>query len=145
MKSDRLKTNLVDLAILAFAVVTVSLVIAYLISERNSDYSVRSDKLLTYLQTHRPVIIDLREPDEISHMHLSYQPVNYYPFLNLQKDMSQLNIDTTHSYLLVCNDGNRSRLVSTYLASQGIKIPYLQDGLWGVPKEQLNRLSRRSD
>ena len=145
MKSSRLKSNLVDMTILAFAVITALLVIAYLISERNSDFSISSDEFLTYLQTHKPIVIDLREPNEISRMRLNYQPVNYYPFLNLEKDMSQLKIDTTLSYLLICNDGNRSRLVSTYLASQRIKIPYLQGGLWGVPKEQLDQLSQISD
>jgi len=145
MKSDRLKSNLLDLAILVFAVMAIALVVAYLIGERTSDFSIPSDKFMTFLETQNPIIIDLREPNEISEMRLSYQPVYYYPFLNLQKDMLQLNIDTTLTYLLVCSDGNRSRLISNSLASQGIKVPYLRDGLWGVPEEQLNRPLKKNE
>lgn len=137
-----MKSKLIDLAILIFFCASVASIVFYLLGERTHDNVISSQNFFEYVSKNRPVIIDLRESNEISRFPLSYQPIIHYPFLELQKDISLLNIDSTHSYLLVCNDGNRSRLISSYLASHGITAYYLQNGLWGIPEKQIERLRR---
>ena len=120
------------------------LIVSYLLGERTSDYSVPSRDFLTFVQTQAPTIIDLRESDEIDKLPIVYRPVIHFPFLDLQKDITQLQIDSALTYLLVCTDGNRSRLIASFLSARGILIPYLQDGLWGVPAKQLNLLHQKA-
>jgi rhodanese-related sulfurtransferase len=136
------KSKLIDLTILIFFCVSVTSVVVFLLGERTPDYAISSQNFADYVRKNQPVIIDLRESNEISKSQLLYQPMIHYPFLNLERDISLLKIDSTHSYLLVCNDGNRSRLISSYLASRGITAHYLQDGLWGVPEKQIERLRK---
>jgi rhodanese-related sulfurtransferase len=131
------KSNLLDVLALLFFLLGTTLIVEFLLGERTSDYPISSKDFLTFVQTQKPIIIDLRESDEIAKSPIFYQSVIHYPFLELQQDMSRLDIDSTLTYLLVCTDGNRSRLIASFLSSRGIIVPYLQDGLWGVPSEQL--------
>ncbi len=131
-----------DSVILMLAFVGITYIVIFLLGERTPDFTISSNNFLEYINKNEPIIIDLRESDEVSEFQLPYQSVIHHPFLSLQKDISQLNIDSTLTYLLICNDGNRSRLISSYLASQGITIPYLQDGLRGVPETQIKQLQK---
>lgn len=117
----------------------------FLLGERTSDYPISSRDFLAFVKREKPVIIDLRETDEIKKLPIFYRPMIHYPFLELQQDMSLLHIDSTLTYLLVCTDGNRSRLVASLLSSRGIIVPYLRDGLWGVPHEQLDFFREKID
>jgi len=132
------KSNLLDVFALFFFLLGTTLIVEFLLGERTSDYPVSSNDFLTFVQTQKPVIVDLRESDEIAKSPIFYHPMIHHPFLELQQDMSPLHVDPTLTYLLVCTDGNRSRLIASFLSSRGIIVPYLQDGLWGVPAEQLN-------
>lgn len=132
------KSKLLDVLALSFFLLGVTLIARFLWGERTSDYPISSHDFLTFVKTEKPTIIDLRESDESTKFPISYSPIIHYPFLELQQDMSVLHIDSTLTYLLVCTDGNRSRLIASFLSSRGIIVPYLQDGLWGVPPEQIN-------
>lgn len=131
------RSKLLDILALTFFLLGTTLIVKFLLGERTSDYPIQSHDFLTFVKTEKPVIIDLREADEIEKFPILYHPVVHHPFFELQQDMSRLQIDSSLTYLLVCTDGNRSRLIASSLSSSGIIVPYLQDGLWGVPDKQL--------
>ena len=143
MKLKNIKSNLIDLIILGFFIIGMFSIVTYLIGQRDPDYPVNSNKFIEFIEANKPIIIDLREYNEISNNTLKYQPLLHYPFLDLQKDISKLNIDSSQTYLFVCTDGNRSRLITSSLSAKGITAYYLKDGLWGVPDRQLKQLKMK--
>lgn len=145
MKSPNLKSNIIDLAILVVFIAGVFSIIMYLIGQRDPDYPVNSDKFIEFIETNKPIIVDLRESNEIAENPLFYQPLIHYPFLDLQKDVSRLNLELSKTYLFVCTDGNRARLINSYFSAKGIVTYYLKDGLWGVPRKQLKQLQGMTD
>lgn len=144
MKSSNSKSRLWDTLILIFFIVGVTYVIMFLLEERAPDFSIPSEDFYPFVSANQPVIIDLRESEEVEKQPLHYTSMLYVPFLDIEKDISQLSdaveVDPAKTYLLICSDGNRSRLISFYLASHEIAAYYLKDGLWGVPAEQFDRL-----
>jgi rhodanese-related sulfurtransferase len=131
------RSKLIDILTLIFFLLGTTLIVEFLLGERTADHAISSKNFLTFVETEKPVIIDLRESDEINKSPLFYPSIIHHSFLELQQDLSALDIDSSKTYLLVCTDGNRSRLIASLLSSRGIYVPYLQDGLWGVPAEQL--------
>ena len=91
----------------------------------SSDYS-------TFIKKNQPVIIDLRESNEISKQPLDYDKTIHLPFLFLESRLDQVTIPQDQPVLLVCTDGNRSRLIATMLHKKGIETYFLRSGLWGV-------------
>jgi rhodanese-related sulfurtransferase len=145
MKSRNLKSNTTELAILVFFIAGVFSIIMYLISQRDPDYPIDSDKFIEFIEVNKPIIVDLRESNEITQYPLNYQPLIHYPFLELQKDISKLNLEISKTYLFVCTDGNRARLINSNFSAKGIITYYLKDGLWGVPQKQLEQLKEMTD
>ncbi len=91
--------------------------------------SVMAENFYTFLQTHQPIIIDLRESVELQRNPLDYQPTIHLPFLFLEKHLQQVNIPRNMPVLFVCSDGNRARLISALLLKRGYKSYYLRSGL----------------
>ena len=131
------RSKLVDIFALIFFLFGTTLIVGFLLGERTSEHAISSKDFLMFVKAEKPIIIDLRESEEIKKSPLFYHSIIHHSFLELQQNMSLLNIDSTRTYLLICTDGNRSRLIASLLSSRGVSIPYLQDGLWGVPPEQL--------
>lgn len=76
-----------------------------------------------------PVIIDLRESEEVERFPLAYQPVIHLPFLTIEGKLDRIQIPRGRPVLFVCSDGNRARLVASLLLEKGIHTYYLQSGL----------------
>ena len=80
------------------------------------------------------VLIDLRESREILREPFSSpKPLMHLPFLWLRRSNALPTVTPGQITILLCSDGNRSRLISTLLAEQGMHTFYLEEGLWSLP------------
>jgi len=80
------------------------------------------------------VLIDLREsPEVLREPFSSPTPLMHIPFLWLRSAHSLPVVTPGQITILICSDGNRSRLISTLLAEQGAHTFYLEEGLWSLP------------
>jgi rhodanese-related sulfurtransferase len=93
---------------------------------------IESEDFYTFIESQHPIIIDLRESTEIENMPLDYKQTIHLPFLFLESRINEVNIPQNGPILLVCSDGNRSRLIATLLQKEGVKSYYLRSGLEGV-------------
>ncbi|HFE63142.1 MAG TPA: rhodanese-like domain-containing protein [Caldithrix sp.] len=82
-----------------------------------------------WVSEHSPVIIDLRESEEIERFPLTYQPVIHLPFLSIEGKLDQIQIPRDCPVLFVCSDENRARLVASLLFEKDIRTYYLRSGL----------------
>jgi rhodanese-related sulfurtransferase len=98
--------------------------------------AVESHDFYTFLEKKKPIIIDLRESDEILKQPLDYDRTIHLPFLFLESRLDQVAIPQDGPVLLVCSDGNRARLITTMLHKRGIETYFLRSGLWGVEREK---------
>ena len=94
--------------------------------------AVESKDYYTFLEKEKPIIIDLRESNEIIKQPLDYDKTVHLPFLFLESRLDQVTIPQDRPVLLVCSDGNRARLIATMLHKKGIETYFLRSGLWGV-------------
>jgi rhodanese-related sulfurtransferase len=93
-----------------------------------------------WVEQNKPIIIDLREGNEIFQNPLNYQPVINLPFLQIENKMDSINVPETEKVLFVCSDGNRSRLICSLLKNKSPNIYYLEHGLKSLP-EPVEKLS----
>jgi len=98
--------------------------------------AVESHDFYTFLEKKKPIIIDLRESNEILKQPLNYDKVIHLPFLFLESRLDQVTIPQDGPVLLVCSDGNRARLITTMLHKKGIDTYFLRSGLWGVERRK---------
>ncbi|MEJ2049630.1 MAG: rhodanese-like domain-containing protein, partial [Calditrichota bacterium] len=87
-----------------------------------------------WVEQNKPIIIDLREGNEIFQNPLNYQPVINLPFLQIENKMDSINLPETEKVLFVCSDGNRSRLICSLLKNKSPNIYYLKHGLKSLPE-----------
>jgi rhodanese-related sulfurtransferase len=97
--------------------------------------SVPSKDFHSWVEKHRPVIVDLRETEELQKEPLNYQPTIHLPFLYIESRLDSINIPQSNPILFVCSDGNRARLIASLLRKKGIKSYYLRSGLEYVEQE----------
>ena len=91
--------------------------------------SVESNDYYTFIEKQNPIIIDLRESPEIQSNPLDYEKTIHLPFLFIESRLDKVNIPQKGPILLVCSDGNRSRLIATLLHKKGVETYYLESGL----------------
>ena len=91
--------------------------------------SVESNDYYTFIEKQNPIIIDLRESSEIQYNPLDYKKTIHLPFLFIESRLDKVNIPQNGPVLLVCSDGNRSRLIATLLHKKGVETYYLESGL----------------
>lgn len=85
------------------------------------------------VQAESPVLIDLRESQEILVQPFPHQPMLHLPFSFLRAKRFELVLSSNRRFIFICNDGNRSRLVASLLAEKGIRVAYLEKGIWSLP------------
>ena len=98
--------------------------------------SLPNEKFQAFLEEQHPIIIDLRESNELAKDPLDYQPLIHLPFLFIEKHLSQIEIPQNYPVLFVCSDGNRARLVASLLYKRGCQGHYLQGGINSVRKNK---------
>ncbi len=91
--------------------------------------SLPNEKFQVFIEEQHPIIIDLRESNELAKDPLNYQPLIHLPFLFIEKHLTQIEIPQNYPVLFVCSDGNRARLVASLLYKRGYQGHYLQAGL----------------
>lgn len=94
---------------------------------------VSEGELEKFLKDKSPVIVDLREYREVLRQPIIYHPLIHLPFLTIQHNPEKITFDSSQNYLLVCNDGNRARLIAFQVSKKKNAIYYLKEGLWGIP------------
>ncbi len=99
--------------------------------------AVANREFVAFVQANRPVLVDLRENPECSRLPLRYPQVLHWPFLQLVDRVEEFPLEEGRTYVLVCTDGNRARLIATQFAEIGRTVFYLQNGLWGLRQEEL--------
>ena len=87
-----------------------------------------------WVEENRPIIIDLREGNELYKNPLTYQPLINLPFLQIEGRMDSIQIPQKRKVLFVCSDGNRARLICSLLKHKSANIYYLEHGLLSLPK-----------
>lgn len=84
--------------------------------EQDGIIQVEPEELKELLQQDdRPIIIDVREPDEYEEAHIPGLPL--IPMQTIPTIAAELDKD--QEYLFVCRSGNRSQNVALYLQNQG--------------------------
>jgi rhodanese-related sulfurtransferase len=118
---------------LAFVLFIVLLNIIAVDNQFNAK-ALKPDKYYQWVVENKPIIIDLREGNEIFQNPLTYQPLINLPFLQIENKMDSINIPETEKVLFVCSDGNRSRLICSLLKNKSPNIYYLKHGLKSIPE-----------
>lgn len=119
---------------LGFFAFWVGMAILLAVSQYNIP-SVPSKDFHSWVEKHRPVIVDLREMVEIQRKPLDYQPTIHLPFLYIESRLDSINLPQNHPILFACSDGNRARLIASLLRKKGIKSHYLRSGLESVEQK----------
>lgn len=96
--------------------------------------SLPTEEFEAFLEEQHPIIIDLRESNELAKAPLDYQPLIHLPFLFIEKHLQMIEIPQNQPVLFVCSDGNRARLVASLLYKRGCQGHYLQAGLNNLSK-----------
>ena len=91
--------------------------------------SVPSEKFDSFLQEHNPLVIYLRESNELTLDPLDYQPLLHLHFQFVENHLDQIIIPQDNPVLYVCSDGNRARLIAALLQKKGYSSYYLRSGL----------------
>jgi rhodanese-related sulfurtransferase len=86
-----------------------------------------------WVESNKPVLVDLREETEKTTCALKYQLVIKMPFLLIQDKLDKIQLPRDREVLFVCSDGNRARLVSNLLREKGVHSYYLRAGLARLP------------
>jgi len=87
-----------------------------------------------WVERNKPIIIDLREGNELFKNPLNYEPLINLPFLQIENRVDSIQIPQTEKVLFVCSDGNRARLICSLLKNKSANIYYLEHGLLSLPK-----------
>lgn len=94
--------------------------------------SVEGKNFAQWVNEHQPIIIDLREKNEIDKKPIPYEPIIHMPFLFIESRLEHVTIPQDYQVLFVCSDGNRARLIASLLTNKGIDVYYLKSGLYDV-------------
>jgi len=100
--------------------------------------SLPNEKFEAFLEEQHPIIIDLRESNELMKNPLDYQPLIHLPFLFIEKHLQMIQIPQNQPVLFVCSDGNRARLIASLLYKRGCQGHYLQGGLNHVRNKKIH-------
>ena len=119
--------------VLAYVLFIVVLTIIAVNNQFNAK-ALKPNQYYKWLEENKPIIIDLREGNEIFQNPLNYQPVINLPFLQIENKIDSINIPEMEKVLFVCSDGNRSRLICSLLKNKSPNIYYLEHGLKSLPE-----------
>src|SRR4030042_2974674 len=97
--------------------------------------SVPPEKFEIFLQAQNPMIIDLRESEELEKDPIDYQPLIHLPFRFVETHLNQIHIPQENPVLFVCSDGNRARLIASLMQKRGYQGYYLKSGLHYARKQ----------
>lgn len=91
--------------------------------------TVSVQELPLWIEGNHPLLIDVRESNELRQMALPFTPHLHLPFLMVYDRVNSLSFLDERPLLFICSDGNRSRYMATLLAKRGFKTYYLKFGL----------------
>lgn len=98
--------------------------------------TVSAGELSLWIEKHHPLLIDVRESNELLHTPLPFNPSLHLPFLMVYDRVNTLAFLNTRPLLFICSDGNRSRYMATLLAKRGFNTFYLKFGLNAYNRNQ---------
>jgi rhodanese-related sulfurtransferase len=119
--------------VLAYVLFIVVLTIIAVNNQFNAK-ALKPNQYYKWLEENKPIIVDLREGNEIFQNPLNYKPVINLPFLQIENKIDSINIPEMEKVLFVCSDGNRSRLICSLLNKKSPNIYYLEHGLKSLPE-----------
>jgi rhodanese-related sulfurtransferase len=108
---------------------TFAAVVLIAIENQFDVQTVKSKDFHSWVQKNSPLIVDLREENERINDPIDYEPIFYISFLDLEKNLDQIELPHEPKILFVCSDGNRARLISSLLKNKYNNLYYLKSGL----------------
>jgi len=130
------KEKLIEYLVILFIIGTIMVIVYAMLRNQSPLLPVKPSQFESWKKGKPVMVIDLRETTERLKFPWTKTPSIHFPFTFFLKTGLIPSLDPRMKYILLGSDGNRSRLVATQWAEQGIFIPYLEGGYFAfIPRQ----------